>query len=197
MKNFTLALNIILTIAVGVLFYLHFADKTKVVAKSTTQANTMPTTLKVAYFEMDSIENQFLFIREINKTIVSKEQEVNGTLGKLQNDYVAAMESYQKNAASMTEENQRNEQKKIMLLEKKYNNQKQMGIQELQEIRFKNQQLAVKKIQDYLKEYSKTRNFSFIFSNSSDINFLSYKDTMYNITPDVIKGLNEDYTKKK
>ena len=61
---------------------------------------------------------------------------------------------------------------------------------------------SIRKIQDvkntieaFLKEYNKGKNFSYILASSADIMYL--KDTAYNITKDLIEGLNNEYKKKK
>ena len=51
------------------------------------------------------------------------------------------------------------------------------------------------RIEDFLKEYNKNKQYSYIVSYEQGLFY--YKDSVYNITQDVIKGLNESYTKKK
>ena len=50
------------------------------------------------------------------------------------------------------------------------------------------------RLETYLKEYNRDKNYSYIFSDFPEGIF--YKDTAYNITNDLIKGLNESYKKK-
>ena len=52
-----------------------------------------------------------------------------------------------------------------------------------------------KKIDDYLAIYNKDKGFAYIFSN--DPGLMYYKDNAYDITADVIKGLNEAQSAKK
>jgi outer membrane protein len=52
------------------------------------------------------------------------------------------------------------------------------------------------KIENYLKDYNKQKNFAFIFSYDPTT-FIFYKDSALNITSDVIAGLNAGYKKKK
>ena len=66
---------------------------------------------------------------------------------------------------------------------------------EFQDEQFKKLQDVKKKIEDYLKLYNKDKGYAFIFSSSPDLMYL--KDSVYDITPDVIRGLNELYKKKK
>ena len=51
------------------------------------------------------------------------------------------------------------------------------------------------KIEAFLKEYNKTKDYSYIVSYEQGLFY--YRDTAYNITADVIKGLNASYKTKK
>jgi len=52
-----------------------------------------------------------------------------------------------------------------------------------------------KKIEDYLKEYNKTKGFNYIISYEAN-SFIYIRDTAYNITDDLVNGLNAEYKKK-
>jgi outer membrane protein len=66
---------------------------------------------------------------------------------------------------------------------------------EMQDETFRKMQDVKKKIEDYLKEYNKDKGYAFVFSSSVDLMYL--KDSTYNITQDVVNGLNRLYKKKK
>jgi outer membrane protein len=51
------------------------------------------------------------------------------------------------------------------------------------------------KMNDFLEEYNKKAKYSFIFSYSAGMNVLFYKDSAYNITAEVVEGLNQSYKK--
>jgi outer membrane protein len=52
----------------------------------------------------------------------------------------------------------------------------------------------VTQIKNYCKEFNKDRRYSYIIANEP---LFYYADTAYNITEQLLKGLNEFYTKKK
>jgi outer membrane protein len=82
-----------------------------------------------------------------------------------------------------------------MDLDKNLKNKRQMMEQEIQDESFKKLQDVNKRIEDYLKGYNKDKGYAYIFSNVPDMMY--YKDTVYNITADIVKGLNEQYKQKK
>lgn len=95
----------------------------------------------------------------------------------------------------MTEQEIAMANEEIMRLENELKAQEQIKSQELQDESIRKIQDVKKTIEDFLKEYNKGKNFSYILSSSSDIIYL--KDTAYNITSDLIEGLNKNYKEKK
>ena len=54
-----------------------------------------------------------------------------------------------------------------------------------------------KRINEYLKEYNKEGKYNFIFSTQEGNPTLYFKDTAFNITSEVVKGLNDTYKQSK
>jgi outer membrane protein len=52
-----------------------------------------------------------------------------------------------------------------------------------------------RKIEDFLRDYNKQRNYSYIIEYDPN-SFIYTKDSVYNITPDLVEGLNAAYKKK-
>src|SRR5258706_15371598 len=108
MKNGFVVLNVILLIAVGVLFYLHFSSETKGATseKITGQKNSIvtdsPNSCKIAYFEMDSVAENFEKAKEMQTELEKKEDEVNAEMNRLQNLYQQKYINLQQHASSMT-----------------------------------------------------------------------------------------------
>lgn len=196
MKNFTLGLNIVLTIAVAVLFYLHFSTCKK--CTPTANANAVQKSnsgFKIAYFEMDSLQNNFDYYKLVAKELGNSEQQKRNDLASKKDAYVAKVKEYQSKGQSMSQADMAKAQQDIAQREREYQQDEQAKSQEMQEESFKKLQDVKKKIEAYLKEYNKDKTYSFIISNSADL--LYYKDSAYNITNDLIKGLNEQYKNKK
>lgn len=196
MKNFTLVLNIVLTIAVAVLFYLHFSSSKKCTpAANASAVQKSNTGFRIAYFEMDSLQNNFDYYKLVAKELGNSEQQKRSDLAAKKDAYVAKVKEYQSKGQSMSQADMAKAQQDIAQREREYQQDEQAKSQEMQEESFKKIQDVKKKIEAYLKEYNKDKTYSFIISNSSDL--LYYKDSAYNITNDLIKGLNEQYKSKK
>jgi len=194
MKNFTLALNIVLVITVAILFYLHFSTCRKA-SSCTSNASSKPGKIfKIAYFEMDSLQNNFDYYKQVAKELGNSEQQKRNDLAAKKNAYASKVKEYQSKGQSMSQAEMAKAQQDIAQIEHDYQVEEQSKSQEMQEESFKKLQDVKKKIEDYLKEYNKDNTYSFIISSSADL--IYYKDSAYNITNDLIKGLNAQYKSK-
>ena len=195
MKNVTLGLNVVLGMAVAVLFYLHFASPVNN-SISTVGTKAVPSgSFKIAYFETDSIQNQFEYFKEISTELQAKDHANAKILGDMKNTFGTKYQELQKVGASLSQAELASKQQELMQMEKTFQGKEKMMSDEMQDDQFKKLQDVKKKIEDYLKEYNKDKGYAFIFSSSPDLMYL--KDSLYDITPDVIRGLNALYKKKK
>lgn len=194
MKNFTIGLNIVLAIAVAVLFYLHFASPSAGSTQSATKA--VPAgSFKIAYFETDSIQNQFSYFKEVAGELDAKAQSNAKILGDMKSTFASKYQELQKVASALSQSELASKQQELMNMEKAFQGKEKMMSDEMQDEQFRKMQDVKKKIEDYLKEYNKDKGYAFVFSSSADLMYL--KDSSYNITQDVVKGLNGLYKKKK
>jgi outer membrane protein len=191
MKSTTSLINGILAAAIVVLFVLHFTNaSTPSTAVSVKNANA-----QIAYFEIDSIQNNYEFFKEVKAALQSKDQQNQTTLSALKNDYIAKYQDLQKYGQSLSPVDVSNRQEELVKTEKNYAAKEQQFAAEMQEESYKRLQEVKKKIEEYLAAYNKDKKFAYIISNNPDL--IYYKDTANDITADIIKGLNEAYKNKK
>jgi hypothetical protein len=102
--KFTLStiLNIVLVIAVGVLFYLHFASPASSQTAVAGGAKQVPAgSFKIAYFETDSIQNHFDYYKEIVAELDAKNQANSKVLGELKGVFASKYQDLQKVAQTL------------------------------------------------------------------------------------------------
>jgi outer membrane protein len=191
MKPISWIINGVLAIAIIVLYFLHF----KGTSVTHNKAALLKGNMKIAYFEIDSIQNNYVFFQEVKAALQAKEQANSSQLTALRNEYNSKLQDFQKNAKTLTQSEQESRQQELMKIEKNFMALDQQLTQGLQ-VESNNRLMEVrKKIEDFLATYNKDKAFAFIFSN--DPGLMYYKDTAYDITGEIIKGLNEAYTAKK
>ena len=201
MKNGLIVLNIILLIAVGILFYLHFNSKRTVgTVSSRTETNDSSNNnsagnFRIAYFEMDSIENNLAMVKEAQVELSKKEDAINNELSKIDRAIRDKANEYQGRAATMSPAQLELAKNDMAERQRNFDAQKQQFDQDYKEMFTRKMQEVRTRIENFLKEYNKAKGYSFIISYEPGLVY--YKDTIYNITADVVKGLNEMYRKKK
>ena len=195
-KNLLVYLNLVLIVLVGVLFYFHFTTKS-----TGENMNNIPSSskssngFKIAYFEMDSIENSYEYLKDVKTELKGKEDEMTKQLSGLKNQYMNKVNKFQQEAQSFTQEKQGQMQQELMQEQNVIKNKEQaMGL-ELQDISFKKMQEVNKTIEEYLKDFNKNQGYAYILAHQPGT--IYYKDTTFDITSSILKGLNELYKKKK
>ena len=133
------------------------------------------------YTEIGNIEGE-----NIQRTLASKQRA-------LEQHYAAMQQKYESNGFSSQEELQRAQaslQKEQQDLEE-LNSRLSTSFQE-QQLKYNDEMRD--SIQKFLKQYNKTKKYDFILSKAGD-NML-YANAKYDITGEVLKGLNKRYKAK-
>jgi outer membrane protein len=195
MKNINTILNVVLGIAVAVLFYFQFSGSKPTVAAGSKAVAAGD--FRIAYFEIDSVESQFNYYKEVSNSIQAKAQQNNNELNQLKEVFASKYQELQKNGQRMTEAEVNARQQELQQMDKTFKSKEQMMNNEMQDESMKKLQDVKKKITDYLAEYNKSKGYAFILGNNSDMLSMYYKDTAYDITADLVNGLNELYKAKK
>jgi outer membrane protein len=194
MKNFTLGLNIVLAVAVAVLFYLHFSSPKTASAGETKTAPAGG--FKIAYFEIDSVQEHFEYYKEIKEQLESKAQANTKILNDLKAVLTNKYQDLQRIASALSQAELAKQQQDLMQMENAFKGKEKMLSDEMQAEVFEKMHDVRSKIGDYLKQYNQGKGYAYIFTNMPDLMY--YKDSsLYDITPDVLSGLNAVYKKKK
>jgi outer membrane protein len=197
MKNALLVLNLVLLVAVGVLFYLHFSSKkapeTRVASSKQNNATTHGD-CRIAYFDMDSINNSFVLIKDVKAQLSREEEKINSTLTNLQKSYNDRITHYQGQSQSMSQVESEKANRDILQLQDRIRSTKQDMEAKYQDLYMRKMQDVKAKVEEYLKEYNKDKGYAYILAYEPG--FIFYRDSALNITSDIITGLNGKYKKK-
>ena len=200
MKSGIIIFNAILLVLIGILFYLHFSSTPKTAGTSTTVNKNNATTtkaddnFKIAYFEMDSLEAQFDMVKDVKTELSRKEDAVTGELRRMEKSYQDKLGRYQAQAATMSQVQSESATKDMMQMQQQMQNRKQALDQEYQDFYMRKMKEVKNKIEDYLRTYNAERGYTYILAYEPGLFY--YRDSTYDITGDLIKGLNDTYKKK-
>ena len=164
--------------------------------KANASAKAAAGDMKIAYVEVDSIMSQYKFCKEYSLILQKKGQNIQNTLAQKQQALQAAAANFQQKVQQNAYTREHAEGVNASL--QKQSNDLQMLNQRLS-AEFQNETDQFNKalrdsIQHYLASYNKDKKYSIIFSKQGDN--LLYADKAYDITNDIIAGLNKAYKGK-
>jgi outer membrane protein len=193
MKNGWIIWNVVLTIVCGFLLFRQFSHGKTATIPSHKQLEDKDCKFRMAYFEMDSVSANYEMVKQVKAELAKKEEEGNAEIDAMSKQYQSRFRYYQDLAreGKLSQTQSDSASHELEALSDNIKQRRQQLDQDYNEVMVRKQNDIKSKIEEYLKEYNKTKNFSYIVSYEQGLFY--YKDTIYNITSDVVRGLNEAY----
>lgn len=198
MKNLNYLVNGLIAFAMIVLFSQCTGQTAGQTANVPVQANGL-SGMKIAYVEIDTLLAKYNFCIDLNEAMVKKSENIRLTLNQKAKDLDKQKQEFQtkvQNNAYLTQERAQQEYNRIAKLEQDLQTLSNDLQSELMAENEKNSLQLRDSINTFLKEYNKTRGYNMIFSNTGFDNLL-YADNAYNITKEIVEGLNARYSSPK
>lgn len=161
-------------------------------------AETEATGLRIAYVELDSLMSQYQLYKDYEEVLTRKGTDIQNTLAqkqrKLESNATAMQRKYENNGFQTRDELERAQQSlqqqemELQQLAAKLNN-------EFNEEQARINQEARDSIQAFLKIYNQTKKYDYVMIKAGDN--LLIANPKYNITKDIVTGLNKRYNAKK
>lgn len=198
MKQISTPLSILALIATGVLFYLHFTHTEQLRKQISTSVgnNHDSTNFRIAYFDIDSLQKNYNSFKDAENKIKAKENAIKGQLSELNNRNQRRLKELQDKAPGMSQAEGETAQRELAQLQQSFQ-QKELELdQELKRLQMDEMSDLQQKVEIFLKNYNQKMGYSFIVSYRPG-EFIYYKDTVYDITMEIVNGLNAEYSKSK
>lgn len=192
MKNISTLLSVLALLGVATLFYLYLGDKDSGKQKQSEPATANSNAFKIAYFDIDSLQTHFEKFKDAESMLKDKEAQKNAELNNYSARYQRRLKELQEKAPSMSQAEGEAAQRELAQMQENYQKRQFELDQDMKKMQMDLMGDLRKKIEDYLKDYNKDKGYSFIFSYEPGF-MMYYKDTAYDITQELIKGLNETF----
>lgn len=155
-----------------------------------------PESMKIAYVESDSIDSLYQFSKDCRNLLSKKQQNIENTLNAKSQAFQSAYQNFVQKAQSNQLTREQGEAQQAALQREQQQLQELSGrLQaELQNVTAQYAQAINDSVEHFLKVYNKDRKYGLIFLKVG--NNLLYADKAYDITKDVIAGLNKAYKTK-
>ncbi len=189
--------NIVLAIAVVVLYILHFTSKPQgpvFVNASDSTLMSMPSQGS-AYVNGDSLLENYVYFKNAKKEFEAKtlrtEKEIESKRSVLELEFT----NYQKMASSMSPEQRARTEESLMRKEQDLRLFSENAAAKLQEDQSKFNEQLFDKVSKYLKEHTKEKSYKIVFNFTKGSGILYANDSL-DITEEVLEGLNKQYKEK-
>jgi outer membrane protein len=199
-NKFSLALIFVLILAVSGLYYLHFtkSSPSKKEHKISKQSiHDTGSVLRLAYIDLDTIKEKYEYFKLKNTELAKEKQRIENEIEAGVQKLEADRNNFIKKGQSITQQEAEQFQMEFQTRYQALGEKREKLLNQHLSNQAKAMDDIQSKINVYLKEYNTTAGYHFIFSTGEGNLTLYYKDDSYNITQEVIEGLNEAYQKEK
>lgn len=161
--------------------------------KSDSNTKAAPNSMKIAYVEVDSIMSQYKFCKDYSLILQKKGQNIQSTLASKQQALQAAAANFQQKVQQNAYTREQAEAIQAGLQKQSADLQglNQRLSNEFQVETEKYNAALRDSLRHFLNEYNKDKKYSLILSKAGDN--LLYADKAFDITNDVVAGLNKAY----
>lgn len=145
---------------------------------------------KIAYVDLDSLEAHFDYFIQKKKELEQKQEAMDNELNANANALRNEIQQFQAKANTMTQNEGESIQRALYGKQQELEQKRQNLAQKYaaQESQF-NDELQ-KKLDAFLQTYNADKRYAYIFSYRAGASNILYHDQAYDITTDVIKGMN-------
>ncbi|GAB3765360.1 OmpH/Skp family outer membrane protein [Spirosoma pomorum] len=195
MKNASLVLNVILTIAVAVLYYLHFkahptSEETPIAAPVEAKGRA------IVYVNVDSLLTKYDYFKDTQKVLESKRFQLENDLATKGRNLENKVAFFQQRAATMTQEQGRATEASLQKEQQEILAYRERAAQNLAvEEQNKNKELY-DQIYDYLKKINAQNKYEFVLGYTKGGGIL-FADPAADRTSPILAGLNKEYQAKQ
>ncbi|CAG5009396.1 hypothetical protein DYBT9275_04487 [Dyadobacter sp. CECT 9275] len=189
-NNTSLIWNIVLSLAVAVLFFLHFSGKPS--ADTTVADGNVVAGRRTVYVQVDSLLKNYDFFKDTKKELENKNYQLENDLNQKGRSLQNEVAFFQQKAQTMTPEQARSTEAQLMKKQQDlvaYRDQAAQGL--AQEEAKKNEELY-KNIRAYIEKYNKENGYEYVLGYSLGGGILFANPSM-DVTKKIIDGLNKEY----
>ncbi len=179
------------------MYFLYFRYTSNDTQVNNLNARRSADSFKIAYFDIDTLENYYDYSKEVRGYLMKKDSlnqsQLTNMLGNINNE----IKQYNQAGFTPTQQQQSSFQTKVQDLQNEYEKTGNLLAQQLQTESFQKIQQVRIKIQQFLKEYCKQKGYAYVLSTQEYDNIVYYKDTIRNITMDLVQKLNDQFRKEQ
>ena len=188
--------NVVLTLLLGWLLLQQWQGGAGSAHQSKPRQSANAGPFRMAYFEMDSVAANFELVKGLKTEMLKREESINAEMERLTRNMQQKYNYYQEqaNTGVMNQAQSEAAGRDMKNLDDQIKSRKQVLDAEYGDFVMRRQNDIKSKIETFLSEYNKDGQYAYIISYEPGLFY--YKDKVYDITDDLVKGLNDKYKKQ-
>lgn len=194
MKNLSIILNVVLLVAILVLYFLHFSSQNQTEDQPASLA-TAAIPLNIAYINSDTLLKNYEFSKVAADELENKKDELQAEYENRARGLQTEIQNFQRNAQNMTIAQARAVEEDLTKKQQNLLRYQETLTQSLMQEEAKISNDLYDKVSDYLHKYGLANNFQLVLTYQKGSGVLYANDSL-NITQEVVTGLNDAYAKE-
>ena len=152
---------------------------------------------KIVFVDSDSLLNQYEYFKVLKTKMEAKGKAADADLKAKGQAFQRDMQQYQSQANGMTAEQRAATEERLGRKQQELQAYQQNAGAAFQNEQAKEQEALYNKVADYLKTYAKDKGYKMVLKYQKGMGDILFADESLDVTSEVIKGLNEAYSKEK
>ena len=155
------------------------------------------TNFKIAYFDLDTLQEKYEFMKDVKNQAIDRENQMNQDLANRDRKNQQQIEAWRQKGNTMTQAEAEEANRQLQEMQQEFANHKAELEQSFMKFQEGKREEIRGQIEKFIKEYNKDRNFAYIIAYDHVNSIIYNRDTVYNITNELVDGLNASYASYK
>lgn len=194
MKNASIILNVVLLVAVAILYVLHFKGAGEQPASvESPLVKALPVLPGgIVYVNSDSLLDNYQYFKHKKAELEARQEKIKAELNAESSRLKQDAADYQEKAPGMSELQRQQTEEELMSRQQKLMDRKDQLLGQLDEEQGRSSEELYSRLADFLKKMNTEKKYNFVLGYSRGGGILFANDSL-DITSQVLDGLNKEY----
>ncbi|HET6255488.1 MAG TPA: OmpH family outer membrane protein [Puia sp.] len=201
MKQISTIISVIALVVAGAVYFVQNREigqlKKRLEGAKPAGVASTGTNFKIAYFDLDTLQEKYEFMKDVKNQAIDKENQMNQDLASRDRKNQQQIAAWRQRGNTMTQAEAEEANRQLQVMQQDFADHKQELEQNFYKFQESKRDSIRSQIENFIKEYNKDKNFAYIIAYDHANSFIYNKDTIYNITNDLVAGLNANYASYK
>lgn len=152
---------------------------------------------EIVYVNSDSLLNNYEYFKEIRTQFEEKAKKAQADLQSKGNAFQREVAEYQKNAGTMSADQRANTEERLARKQDELGRLNQNASSSLAQQEAEENEKLYNRVSDFLKKHAQENGYKLVLTYSTSNPTVLYADKSLEVTDEVVKGLNAEYSKEK